>query len=87
MQQFEIIPLDFNIPANLEFKSQSELNKFIKRLKLNRYSVDGLKLICSNIIVIDETHVVKSEIPITKSALLKMFTNFSLSIVKSEKKI
>lgn len=87
MQRFEIIPLDFNVPANLEFKSKSELNKFIKRLRLNRYSVDGLKLICNNVIVIDETHVIKSEIPVTRSALLKMFTNFSLSIVKADKRV
>lgn len=87
MQRFEIIPLDFNVPANLEFKNKSELNKFIKRLRLNRYSVDGLKLICNNVIVIDETHVIKSEIPVTRSALLKMFTNFSLSIVKADKRV
>lgn len=87
MQKFEIVPLDFNVPANLEFKNKSELNKFIRIVKLNRYSVDGLKLICDNIIVIDETHVIKSETPVTKSSLLKMFTDFSLSIVKSDKKI
>lgn len=87
MLNLEIKELDFNIPENLEFDTKADLNRFVEELDLNSYRVEGTKLICDNVVVINNSTIVISKTPVSKSILLDKFSKLSLSIAKVNHKV